>query len=45
MLNLQFIYSRPPERGMRNDGENVRALKKGGIVNKALWILNLPSYR
>ena len=30
---------------MYNDAENVRALKKGGIINKDLWILNLPSYR
>ena len=29
---------------MYNDAENVRALKKGGIINKALWILNFLSY-
>ena len=30
---------------MYNDAENVPALKKGGIINEARWILNLPWYR
>ena len=43
MLNLRFIFQSSRAR-KGNDAENVRALKKGGIINKALWILNFLSY-
>ena len=47
MLTGFELYPRwvPLSRARKgNDAENVRALKKGGIINKALWILNFLSY-